>query len=95
MLSLIFVFVSADFKQEGESQTPVKRETKSIRLSRFATHNAFHHCEQCHHYCEAGLATQVNAVYRLNVKHLRHSTAALLVDYILYIYPDLSKYLST
>ncbi|KAF1383732.1 hypothetical protein PFLUV_G00134900 [Perca fluviatilis] len=49
-----------DFKQEGESQTPAKRETKSIRLSRFAAHNAFHHCEQCHHYCEAGPATQLS-----------------------------------
>uniref|UniRef100_A0A3Q3WKA4 GREB1-like protein n=1 Tax=Mola mola TaxID=94237 RepID=A0A3Q3WKA4_MOLML len=45
-------------KQEGE--TPAKRETKSIRLSRFAAHNAFHHCEQCHHYCEAGPATQLS-----------------------------------
>ncbi|XP_036941082.1 GREB1-like protein isoform X3 [Acanthopagrus latus] len=49
-----------DFKQEGEMQTPAKRETKSIRLSRFAAHNAFHHCEQCHHYCEAGPATQLS-----------------------------------
>uniref|UniRef100_A0A8P4KQ22 GREB1 like retinoic acid receptor coactivator n=1 Tax=Dicentrarchus labrax TaxID=13489 RepID=A0A8P4KQ22_DICLA len=46
--------------QEGESQTPAKRETRSIRLSRFAAHNAFHHCEQCHHYCEAGPATQLS-----------------------------------
>ncbi|XP_030017074.1 GREB1-like protein isoform X3 [Sphaeramia orbicularis] len=48
------------FKQEGESQTPAKRETKSIRLSKFAAHNAFHHCEQCHHYCEAGPASQLS-----------------------------------
>ncbi|KAM9845471.1 GREB1-like protein [Aulostomus maculatus] len=41
-----------DFKQ-AESQTAATRETKSIRLTRFAAHNAFHHCEQCHHYCEA------------------------------------------
>uniref|UniRef100_A0A8P4K7G2 GREB1 like retinoic acid receptor coactivator n=1 Tax=Dicentrarchus labrax TaxID=13489 RepID=A0A8P4K7G2_DICLA len=46
--------------KEGESQTPAKRETRSIRLSRFAAHNAFHHCEQCHHYCEAGPATQLS-----------------------------------
>uniref|UniRef100_A0A8C9Z7M8 GREB1 like retinoic acid receptor coactivator n=1 Tax=Sander lucioperca TaxID=283035 RepID=A0A8C9Z7M8_SANLU len=46
--------------KEGESQTSAKRETKSIRLSRFAAHNAFHHCEQCHHYCEAGPATQLS-----------------------------------
>ncbi|XP_026229709.1 GREB1-like protein isoform X3 [Anabas testudineus] len=47
------------FKQEGEEHIPDKQETKSIRLSRFATHNAFHHCEQCQHYCEAGPATQL------------------------------------
>uniref|UniRef100_A0A673A2N3 Growth regulating estrogen receptor binding 1 n=1 Tax=Sphaeramia orbicularis TaxID=375764 RepID=A0A673A2N3_9TELE len=41
-------------------QTPAKRETKSIRLSKFAAHNAFHHCEQCHHYCEAGPASQLS-----------------------------------
>lgn len=40
-------------------QTPATRVTKSIRLSRFAAHNAFHHCEQCHHYCEASPAMQV------------------------------------
>uniref|UniRef100_A0AAQ4PIB2 GREB1 like retinoic acid receptor coactivator n=1 Tax=Gasterosteus aculeatus aculeatus TaxID=481459 RepID=A0AAQ4PIB2_GASAC len=45
---------------ESESQTPAKRVTKSIRLSRFAAHNAFHHCEQCHHYCEAGPASQLS-----------------------------------
>ncbi|KAM4551836.1 GREB1-like protein isoform 3-T7 [Odontesthes bonariensis] len=49
-----------EVKQEGESQTQVKRVTKSIRLSRFAAHNAFHHCEQCHQYCEAGPATQLS-----------------------------------
>ncbi|KAF3699465.1 GREB1-like protein [Channa argus] len=47
-----------EFKPEGHSE-PHKRETKSIRLSKFAAHNAFHHCEQCHHYCEAGPATQL------------------------------------
>ncbi|XP_028282946.1 GREB1-like protein isoform X4 [Parambassis ranga] len=49
-----------EFKQEGESPSPPKRVTKSIRLSRFAAHNAFHHCEQCQHYCEAGPATQLS-----------------------------------
>ncbi|CAL8313122.1 unnamed protein product [Gadus morhua 'NCC'] len=50
-----------DLKQEPqESQTLAKRETRSIRLSRFAAHNAFHHCEQCHHYCEASPATQLS-----------------------------------
>uniref|UniRef100_A0A3Q3KBS3 GREB1 like retinoic acid receptor coactivator n=1 Tax=Monopterus albus TaxID=43700 RepID=A0A3Q3KBS3_MONAL len=47
------------YKQLEEIQTPAKRKTKSICLSRFAAHNAFHHCEQCHHYCESGPATQL------------------------------------
>uniref|UniRef100_A0A3B4YBR3 GREB1 like retinoic acid receptor coactivator n=1 Tax=Seriola lalandi dorsalis TaxID=1841481 RepID=A0A3B4YBR3_SERLL len=54
------VFSDKILKFLKESQTPAKRETKSIRLSRFATHNAFHHCEQCHHYCEAGPASQLS-----------------------------------
>ncbi|XP_020510331.1 GREB1-like protein [Labrus bergylta] len=49
-----------DLKQEGESPTVAKRETKSIRLTKFAAHNAFHHCEECQHYCEAGPATQLS-----------------------------------
>ncbi|XP_041659055.1 GREB1-like protein [Cheilinus undulatus] len=49
-----------DSKPEGESQTAAKQETKSIRLSRFAAYNAFHHCEQCQHYCEAGPAPQLS-----------------------------------
>ncbi|KAG7278413.1 hypothetical protein CRUP_038576 [Coryphaenoides rupestris] len=49
------------FKDESpESQSQAKRQTRSIRLSRFAAHNAFHHCEQCHHYCEASPATQLS-----------------------------------
>ncbi|XP_077374607.1 GREB1-like protein [Festucalex cinctus] len=47
-------------KEEDGSQTETKRETKSIRLTRFAAHNAFHHCEQCHHYCDASPATQLS-----------------------------------
>ncbi|XP_039875197.1 GREB1-like protein isoform X5 [Simochromis diagramma] len=49
-----------DCKQDKENQTPATRVTKSIRQSRFAAHNAFHHCDQCHHYCEAGAATQLS-----------------------------------
>lgn len=48
-----------DSKKDGESQIPAQRETRSIRLSRFAAHNAFHHCEQCHHYCEASPSSQL------------------------------------
>uniref|UniRef100_A0A3B5MK23 GREB1 like retinoic acid receptor coactivator n=1 Tax=Xiphophorus couchianus TaxID=32473 RepID=A0A3B5MK23_9TELE len=50
----------AEFKKEGENQAQGKRVTKSIRLSRFAAHNAFHHCEQCHQYCEAVPTTQLS-----------------------------------
>ncbi|KAK5616463.1 GREB1-like protein [Crenichthys baileyi] len=49
-----------EFKKEGENQTQCKRVTKSIRLNRFAAHNAFHHCEQCHQYCEAVPTTQLS-----------------------------------
>ncbi|XP_028974599.2 GREB1-like protein isoform X2 [Esox lucius] len=49
-----------DPKLEEENQMPVKRQTVSIRLSMFAAHNAFHHCEQCHHYGEANPATQLS-----------------------------------
>uniref|UniRef100_A0A8C2HHW3 GREB1-like protein n=1 Tax=Cyprinus carpio TaxID=7962 RepID=A0A8C2HHW3_CYPCA len=36
---------------EAEEELP-KRNTVSVRLSLFAAHNAFHRCEQCHHYSE-------------------------------------------
>uniref|UniRef100_A0A674E403 GREB1 like retinoic acid receptor coactivator n=1 Tax=Salmo trutta TaxID=8032 RepID=A0A674E403_SALTR len=49
-----------DPKLEGESKMPAKRETVSMRLSMFAAHNAFHHCDQCHQYCEASPATQLS-----------------------------------
>lgn len=41
-----------EYDESGER----KRKTVSIRLSMFAAHNAFHHCEQCHHYSEPGPA---------------------------------------
>lgn len=55
-----FLWLSEDLQLDAE--LAAKRETKSIRLTRFAAHNAFHHCEQCQHYCEAGPAAQVSAV---------------------------------
>lgn len=58
-----FLFHSEDFWQNGE--IPAKRETKPVRLTRFAAHNAFHHCEQCQHYCEASPAAQVSTVSAL------------------------------
>ncbi|XP_056148830.1 GREB1-like protein [Lampris incognitus] len=51
---------SKEPKQKGGSHSSAKRETKSMRLSRFAAHNAFHHCEQCHHYCESSPAVQLS-----------------------------------
>ncbi|TRY68187.1 hypothetical protein DNTS_006982 [Danionella cerebrum] len=39
---------------------PPKRNTVSVRLSQFAAHNAFHHCEQCHHYSEPAPAAQLS-----------------------------------
>ncbi|XP_064202984.1 GREB1-like protein isoform X1 [Anguilla rostrata] len=47
---------SSETKQEG----PAKHGTMSVMLTKFAAHNAFHHCEQCHHYREASLVTQVS-----------------------------------
>uniref|UniRef100_A0AAY4C5X2 GREB1-like protein n=1 Tax=Denticeps clupeoides TaxID=299321 RepID=A0AAY4C5X2_9TELE len=46
--------------KEGSTEDPAQRNTVSIRLSVFAAHNAFHHCEQCHHYCEASPASQIS-----------------------------------
>uniref|UniRef100_A0A9J8BCK9 GREB1 like retinoic acid receptor coactivator n=1 Tax=Cyprinus carpio carpio TaxID=630221 RepID=A0A9J8BCK9_CYPCA len=46
---LLFYYGVPCFKAEEE---PLKRNTVSVRLSLFAAHNAFHHCEQCHHYSE-------------------------------------------
>lgn len=51
-------------KLETEEETP-KRNTVSVRLSMFAAHNAFHHCEQCHQYSEPAPVTQV----RTSVDH--------------------------
>lgn len=57
---VLFSLVFEDLRQNAEMEA--KCETKSIRLTRFAAHNAFHHCEQCQHYCEAGPAAQVSTV---------------------------------
>uniref|UniRef100_A0A8C2BSJ2 GREB1-like protein n=1 Tax=Cyprinus carpio TaxID=7962 RepID=A0A8C2BSJ2_CYPCA len=46
-------------KLEAEEEPP-KRNTVSVRLSLFAAHNAFHHCEQCHHYSEPAPAAQLS-----------------------------------
>ncbi|XP_032810468.2 GREB1-like protein isoform X1 [Petromyzon marinus] len=35
-----------------------KRRTVSVTLSKFAAHNTFHHCEQCHLYTDPGPPTQ-------------------------------------
>uniref|UniRef100_A0A8C1YQ89 GREB1-like protein n=1 Tax=Cyprinus carpio TaxID=7962 RepID=A0A8C1YQ89_CYPCA len=51
--------VYADRILEAEEE-PLKRNTVSVRLSLFAAHNAFHHCEQCHHYSEPAPAAQLS-----------------------------------
>uniref|UniRef100_A0AAR2KX77 GREB1-like protein n=1 Tax=Pygocentrus nattereri TaxID=42514 RepID=A0AAR2KX77_PYGNA len=43
-------------REKCEESGEMKRNTVSIRLSKFAAHNAFHHCEQCHRYSEPGPA---------------------------------------
>lgn len=53
---------------EAEAEPP-KRNTVSVRLSLFAAHNAFHHCEQCHHYSEPTPAAQVRTYVIDHVMH--------------------------
>uniref|UniRef100_A0A3B3RUG4 GREB1 like retinoic acid receptor coactivator n=1 Tax=Paramormyrops kingsleyae TaxID=1676925 RepID=A0A3B3RUG4_9TELE len=38
---------------DSKQDTPVKRDTMSVILTKFASHNAFHRCEECQHYTEA------------------------------------------
>ncbi|XP_043921312.1 GREB1-like protein [Protopterus annectens] len=35
-----------------------KRHTVPMMLTKFAAYNAFHHCEQCHHYTDSSLAAE-------------------------------------
>lgn len=58
----MFAFLRPSEDLQLNAELAAKRETKSIRLTRFAAHNAFHHCEQCQHYCEAGPAAQVSSL---------------------------------
>ncbi|KAK6491099.1 GREB1-like protein isoform X3 [Huso huso] len=48
------------YNKEIKREVSAKRETVSIMLTKYATHNTFHHCEQCHHYTEASPATQLS-----------------------------------
>lgn len=60
----------AGLKQEEYDESgEMKRKTVSIRLSMFAAHNAFHHCEQCHHYSEPGPARPVSLTLTLSRMH--------------------------
>ncbi|KAG7455322.1 hypothetical protein MATL_G00255260 [Megalops atlanticus] len=43
-----------------KQEVPAKRSTVSVKLTRFAAHNAFHHCEQCRFYREASPAAQLS-----------------------------------
>ncbi|CAM9434348.1 unnamed protein product [Lampetra fluviatilis] len=42
----------------AERSGGAKRRTVSVTLSKFAAHNTFHHCEQCHLYTDPGPPTQ-------------------------------------
>ncbi|XP_062850620.1 GREB1-like protein isoform X2 [Trichomycterus rosablanca] len=48
--------VSGLKQEDCDEDAERKWNTVSIRLSMFAAHNAFHHCEQCHHYSKPGPA---------------------------------------
>ncbi|XP_041102098.1 GREB1-like protein [Polyodon spathula] len=48
------------YNKEIKREISAKRKTVSIMLTKYATHNTFHHCEQCHHYTEASPATQLS-----------------------------------
>ncbi|MGH0137544.1 UNVERIFIED_CONTAM: hypothetical protein FKN15_064105 [Acipenser sinensis] len=48
------------YNKEMKREVSAKRETVSIMLTKYASHNTFHHCEQCHHYTEASPATQLS-----------------------------------
>ncbi|XP_058871640.1 GREB1-like protein isoform X3 [Acipenser ruthenus] len=48
------------YNKEIKFEVSAKRETVSIMLTKYAAHNTFHHCEQCHHYTEVSPATQLS-----------------------------------
>ncbi|KAM9308626.1 GREB1-like protein [Gastrophryne carolinensis] len=53
---------SSNVKQdllERRSDEPQKRETVSMMLTKYASYNTFHHCEQCHQYMEVSPASQM------------------------------------
>ncbi|XP_018427188.1 PREDICTED: GREB1-like protein [Nanorana parkeri] len=43
----------------GHSDESRKRETVSMMLTKYASYNTFHHCEQCHQYMDVGSASQM------------------------------------
>ncbi|KAJ8408182.1 hypothetical protein AAFF_G00264100 [Aldrovandia affinis] len=45
---------------ENKQERPAKHSTVSVMLTKYAAHNAFHRCDQCHHYREASPTTQVS-----------------------------------
>ncbi|XP_039610655.1 GREB1-like protein isoform X1 [Polypterus senegalus] len=46
-------------KEKKKQDAPVKRETVSIMLTKYAAYSSFHHCEQCQNYTEVSLGAQV------------------------------------
>ncbi|XP_040209983.1 GREB1-like protein isoform X1 [Rana temporaria] len=60
--SPLYTVHSSQVKQEssgGRSDESRKRETISMMLTKFASYNTFHHCEQCHQYMDVGSASQM------------------------------------
>nr|DBA24372.1 TPA: hypothetical protein GDO54_012040 [Pyxicephalus adspersus] len=43
----------------GRPDESRKRETVSMMLTKYASFNTFHHCEQCHQYMDVGSSSQV------------------------------------
>ncbi|KAM4706002.1 GREB1-like protein [Rhinophrynus dorsalis] len=48
-----------DSHVEIKSEEPIKRETISMMLTKYASYNTFHHCEQCHQYMDVSSSAQM------------------------------------
>ncbi|XP_053323683.1 GREB1-like protein [Spea bombifrons] len=62
-ISPLYIEHGGQEKLDSESRVrtdePKKRETVSMMLTKFATYNTFHHCEQCHQYMDVSSVSQV------------------------------------
>ncbi|XP_068093340.1 GREB1-like protein isoform X2 [Hyperolius riggenbachi] len=62
-VSPIYTENSSQSKPEpsgGRSYEPQKRETVSMMLTKYASYNTFHHCEQCHQYMDVNASSQMH-----------------------------------